>query len=67
MLKRLINLGGTGGHHMRLLKNLKKYKKGIRPTAVEIYLNKAVKNGVIIKPNSRVLKIKLSKNKIAMV
>ena len=47
------------------VKKSKKLKKGIRPTAVEIYLNKAEKNGVIIKPNSRVLKIKLSKNKIA--
>ena len=47
------------------LKKSKKFKKGIRPTAVEIYLNKAIKNGVIVKPNSRVLKIKLSKNKIA--
>ena len=47
------------------IKKSKKFKKGIRPTAVEIYLNKAIKNGVIVKPNSRVLKIKLSKNKIA--
>jgi choline dehydrogenase-like flavoprotein len=47
------------------IKKSKKFKKGIRPTAVEIYLNKAVKNGVIIKPNSRVLKIKVSKEKIA--
>ncbi len=47
------------------IKKSKKFKKGIRPTAVEIYLNKAVQNGVIIKPNSRVLKIKVSKNKIA--
>ncbi len=47
------------------VKRSKKFKKGIRPTAVEIYLNKAVKNGVIIKPNSRVLKIKTSSNNIA--
>ena len=45
------------------VKKSKKFKKGIRPTAVEIYLNKAVKNGVIIKPNCRVLKIKLSSKK----
>ena len=42
------------------VKKSKIFKKGIRPTAVEIYLNKAVKNGVIIKPNCRVLKIKIS-------
>ncbi len=47
------------------VKKSKKFKKGIRPTAVEIYLNKAARNGVVIKPNSRVLKIKVSKNKIA--
>ncbi len=47
------------------IKKSNKFKKGIRPTVVETYLNKAVKNGVIIKPNSRVLKIKISKNKIA--
>ncbi len=47
------------------IKNSKKFKKGIRPTAVEIYLNKAVKNGVIIKPNCRVLKIKMSSKNIA--
>ncbi len=47
------------------IKKSKKFDKGIRPTAVETYLDKAVKNGVIIKPNSRVLKIKLSKKKIA--
>ena len=46
-------------------KKSKKFKKGIRPTAVEVYLNKAIKNGVIIKPNSRVLKIKTSSKKIA--
>ncbi len=45
------------------VKKSKKYEKGIRPTAVEIYLNKAIKNGVIVKPNCRVLKIKLSKKK----
>ena len=46
------------------VKNSKIFEKGVRPTAVETYLNKAVKNGVIIKPNSRVLKIKISsKNK----
>ena len=37
------------------VKKSKKFKKGIRPTAVEIYLNKAIKNGDH-KPNSRVLK-----------
>ena len=47
------------------VKKSKKFKKGIRPTAVEIYLNKAVKNGVVIKPNSRVLKIKTSSKNIA--
>jgi choline dehydrogenase-like flavoprotein len=47
------------------IKKSKKFNKGIRPTAVETYLNKAVKNGVIIKSNSRVLKIRLSKDKIA--
>ena len=47
------------------VKSSKKFKKGIRPTAVEIYLNKAVKNGVIIKPNCRVLKIKMSPKNIA--
>ena len=47
------------------VKKSKKFKKGIRPTAVEMYLNKAVKNGVIIKPNSRVLKIKTSSENIA--
>jgi choline dehydrogenase-like flavoprotein len=47
------------------IKKSKRYKKGIRPTAVEVYLNKAVKNGVIIKPNCRVLKIKMSSKNIA--
>ena len=47
------------------VKNSKKFKKGIRPTAVEIYLDKAIKNGAIIKPNCRVLKIKMSPNNIA--
>ena len=47
------------------IKNSKKFKKGIRPTAVEMYLNKAIKNGVIIKPNCRVLKIKTSNKNIA--
>ena len=47
------------------VKKSNKFKKGIRPTAVEIYLNKAVKNGVVIKPNSRVLKIKMSSKNIA--
>ena len=49
------------------IKKSKKFDKGIRPTAVETYLDKAVKNGVIIKPNSRVLKIKLSKKKLQLV
>jgi choline dehydrogenase-like flavoprotein len=47
------------------VKKSKKLKKGIRPTAVEIYLNKAIKNGVIIKPNCRVLKINMSPKNIA--
>lgn len=47
------------------VKKSKKYKKGIRPTAVEIYLKKAIKNGVILKPNCRVLKIKTSSKNIA--
>ena len=47
------------------LKKSKKFKKGIRPTAVEVYLNKALKNNVILKTNSRVLKIKTSSNDIA--
>lgn len=47
------------------IKKSKKLKKGIRPTAVEMYLNKAIKNGVIVKPNSRVLKIKVSSKNIA--
>ena len=50
------------------LKNSKKFHKGIRPTAVEIYLKKAIKNGVILKPNCRVIKIKTSKkNKVSGV
>jgi len=47
------------------IKKSKKFKKGIRPTAVEIYLNKAKKNGVIIKPNSRVLNIVTSTSNLA--
>jgi choline dehydrogenase-like flavoprotein len=47
------------------LKKSKKFKKGIRPTVVETYLNKAIKNGVILKSNSRVLKIKTSSKNIA--
>ena len=47
------------------VKKSKKFKKGVRPTAVEVYLNKAVKNGVVIKPNCRVLKIKMSPKNIA--
>ena len=49
------------------IKNSKKFKKGIRPTAVEMYLNKAIKNGVIIKPNCRVLKIKTSNKNITNI
>ena len=47
------------------VKKSKKFSKGIRPTSVEMYLNKAVKNGVVIKPNSRVLKIKTSSKNVA--
>ena len=47
------------------VKKSKKFEKGIRPTAVEMYLKKAIKNGVIIKPNSRVLKIETSSKNIA--
>ncbi len=40
----------------------KKFSKGIRPTSNEMYLNKAIKNGLDIKSECRVLKIKISSN-----
>lgn len=46
------------------VKKSKKFSKGIRPTVVETYLKKAIKNGLILKPNSRVLKILSSKKRI---
>jgi len=46
------------------IKNSKRFHKGIRPTVVEVYWKKAIKRGVILKPNCRVLKIKLTKNNV---
>jgi len=63
--KTLNKLGWHWWPSYSAVKKSKKYKKGIRPTAVEIYLNKAIKNGVVVKPNCRVLKIKMSKKNIA--
>jgi len=39
------------------VKTSKRYLKGIRPTVVEVYLKKAIKNGLILKPNCKVIKI----------
>tara|TARA_A100001015_G_scaffold289700_1_gene361886 strand:- start:674 stop:2251 length:1578 start_codon:yes stop_codon:yes gene_type:complete len=47
------------------VRSSKKFSKGLRPTAVEMYLNKAIKNGVKVKSNCRVIKIKVSKKNIA--
>ncbi len=47
------------------VKKSKKFSKGIRPTVIETYINKAIKNGVQIKSNCRVIKIKTSKNNLA--
>ena len=50
------------------VKKSKKFSKGIRPTVVEVYLNKALKNGLILKPNCNVLKILNSdKNTVSAV
>tara|TARA_B100000242_G_scaffold231606_1_gene171608 strand:- start:641 stop:2203 length:1563 start_codon:yes stop_codon:yes gene_type:complete len=42
------------------VRNSKKYSRGLRPTVVDTYLKKAIKNGLILKSKCRVLKIKTS-------
>ena len=41
------------------VKNSRRHQKGLRPTVVETYLKKAQQNGIILKENSTVLKIKM--------
>ena len=60
MAKAFNKLGWHWWPSYSAVKNSKIFEKGDRPTAVETYLNKAIKNGGTLKSNSRVLKIKIS-------